>query len=197
MPYAIPQVLRPASAPYSVFADFFSPDECKKIIALSKTYKPQVAEVGSGPAAVVDAKKRVSEIRWVEWVPDHNWFFDKIANAIAQTNAQWFGFHLAGMNEALQLTHYKAKKGKRDAGHYDWHEDNGEGGGFQFRKLSFIIQLSDKYEGGKFRFLHHEVPEQKLGAMICFPSYKTHCVEAVTKGERWSLVGWITGPAFV
>ena len=32
--------------------------------------------------------------------------------------------------------------------------------------------------------------------MAVFPSYSLYEVTPVTKGERYSLVGWITGPQF-
>lgn len=218
MPYALPQAVpRPNSAPYSVFEDFLSPEECDRVIAIANALPLEIGYIGGNQSqGVVDPQKRASDIRWLHWNPDHEWLFSRLSGAIAGTNAKWFGYHLVGMNEALQLTHYKAavpksvledgeghNKGEGlvaavDAvnGHYDWHEDHGEGGDFSLRKLSFVIPLNEGYEGGQFRLLRHDVPEQKKGTMIVFSSFKTHCVMPVTRGERWSLVGWVTGPPF-
>ena len=38
--------------------------------------------------------------------------------------------------------------------------------------------------------------KRKRGFLTAFPSFSLHEVSPVTKGERYSLVGWITGPAF-
>jgi PKHD-type hydroxylase len=195
MPYTINQIVREHQAPYTVFADFFTAEECERIVAMGTTLQPEAANIGGGPNGTIDPSKRISQVRWLNWISEREWLFCKLADAIAATNNKWYGFHLAAMNEPLQLTHYKAEEGKN--GHYTWHEDHGEGGNFLFRKLSLVVPLNDGFEGGRFRMLHHEVPEQKKGTMIVFPSFKTHCVEPVTAGERWSLVGWINGPAFV
>jgi hypothetical protein len=229
MPYSLPLVPRGDSTPYSFFKDFLSPEECDRVIEIAKSLPLEIAYIGGGPAGsgVVDPKKRASDIRWLNWGPDYEWLFSRLAINIAVSNSKWFGFKLVGMNEALQMTHYKSakpaaavpvpKKSKRKSapeplivepqkalvdaieavdGHYDWHEDHAEGGNFSLRKLSFVIPLNDGYEGGEFRLFHHPVAEQAKGTMIVFPSYKTHCVSPVTKGERWSLVGWVTGPPF-
>jgi PKHD-type hydroxylase len=37
---------------------------------------------------------------------------------------------------------------------------------------------------------------KEQGKLIAFPSYTLHEVKPVTKGERYSLVAWITGPQF-
>ena len=34
---------------------------------------------------------------------------------------------------------------------------------------------------------------KELSAIIMFPSYVLHQVTPVTRGERFSLVGWVTG----
>ncbi len=195
--------LRPTSPPelcplgYAVFNDYFSREECGAVIALGVSFGPTIAQVGGGAAGVVDAKKRISDVRWINWHPTNEWLFAKLAVAIAESNRRFFGFHLSGMNEPLQLTHYKGSGRPDKGGHYGWHEDHGPSGDFQFRKLSVVMQLSDTHKGGRFRFLHHDVDEQKVGTLMVFPSFRTHCVEPVTKGERWSLVGWVTGPTFV
>ena len=196
MPYTLPLVPRSESTEYSFFKDFFSPEECDKIIEVAKAMPKENGIVGG--SGVVIPQKRVSDIRWLNWSAEHEWLFGRLAVNIAQTNAKWFGFRLVGMNEALQLTHYQSRESEEGHdGHYTWHEDHSEGGAFSLRKLSFVVPLNDGYEGGKFRLLHTEIPEQGKGSMIVFPSYKTHCVEPVTKGERWSLVGWVTGPSFI
>ena len=69
------------------------------------------------------------------------------------------------------------------------------------RKLSLSIQLTDpkEYEGGEL-YLHEneEGKEMKKGQgdLVLFPSYILHEVKPVTKGERNSLVTWVTGKQF-
>ena len=37
---------------------------------------------------------------------------------------------------------------------------------------------------------------KQIGDLVVFPSYVLHEVTPVTKGERNSLVCWVTGPSF-
>ena len=69
------------------------------------------------------------------------------------------------------------------------------------RKLSFVLQLSDpsEYEGGELKLYNAYEPttiKREKGLIVFFPSYTLHEVTPVTKGERYTLVGWVHGPAF-
>ena len=95
-----------------------------------------------------------------------------------------------------QFTEYD----ESDSGFYTAHVDNGEtlAG---FRKLSFVLQLTDpsKYQGGEL--VLHIGPEpttlpRDRGKLLFFPSYTLHEVKPVTQGIRHSLVGWVAGPRF-
>lgn len=67
------------------------------------------------------------------------------------------------------------------------------------RDLSTVLFLNDDFEGGDFVF-----PELRIrirpepGLLICFPSnrYYLHGVEPVTKGNRYSIVSWMTVKGF-
>lgn len=76
------------------------------------------------------------------------------------------------------------------------------------RKMSVTITLSesDAYEGGDLlldvsdtvhnrkQFLETQNEEfRNQGTIICFPSFRAHCVTPVTKGTRYSLVVWCLG----
>lgn len=195
MPYVLPQPVREHTAPYVFFKDLFSPEECQKIIDLHKQIPPAEAKIGgSSNDGENNPKKRVSELFWIQWSSELNWLFERLAEAVVSSNNKWWGYHLSGLNEALQLTHYKAENN----GHYDWHEDHGDSGDFLHRKLSLVTLLNEEFEGGEF-LLHHfgDLPEMKKGTTIVFPSFKLHKVSPVIKGERWSLVNWVNGPPFV
>ena len=89
---------------------------------------------------------------------------------------------------------------------YDYHQDSGHSKidyEKETRKLSMTVQLSDPetYEGGEFYFYHGtlegiEPPIQKQGSILIFDSRMWHRVAPVTKGVRYSLVSWTSGPSF-
>jgi PKHD-type hydroxylase len=59
------------------------------------------------------------------------------------------------------------------------------------------ILLNEDYEGGNFKFYDNEEDIIKgKGSVLVFPSYLQHCVEKITKGNRYSLVVWFLGPKF-
>ena len=89
---------------------------------------------------------------------------------------------------------------------YDYHQDSGQTKmdyEKETRKISMTVQLSDpdSYEGGEFYFYNgnkeeEEPPIQEQGSIICFDSRMWHRVAPVTKGVRYSLVSWSSGPPF-
>jgi PKHD-type hydroxylase len=114
---------------------------------------------------------------------------------VGEMNERFFGFDLTSFDQGLQLTRYDGT----DEQHYDWHVDRGMGTGQ--RKLAITLQLSDPkdYEGGdlELRFGKDPITVNKDRGMITlFPSYTMRRVTPVTKGTRYSLVAWVSGPPF-
>lgn len=67
------------------------------------------------------------------------------------------------------------------------------------RKLTVLAFLNDDFEGGRFFILSESrkiYPKQDKGTIIVFPSFLMHGVEDVTKGTRYSVVSWMSGPWF-
>ena len=141
-----------------------------------------------------DDKNRNSHVQFLFPNELTNWIFMRMAGVISQMNEQFFKFDLHGMDQGLQFTRYTAP-----TQHYDWHKDSGFN--TAVRKLSVSVQLSDPkdYKGGdlqlKFGRTDLNVPRQR-GLAAFFPSYTLHRVKPVTKGTRYSLVAWVSGPPF-
>ena len=69
------------------------------------------------------------------------------------------------------------------------------------RKLSVSLLLSDPddYDGGDLQFKFGEeeqTAERERGMMTLFLSWSLHRVTPVTRGTRYSLVAWTSGPPF-
>ena len=143
--------------------------------------------------------------------PD-DWLFGKILGAILEFNncKDGYGFQIAGLAEPPNMMRYHApdldKSGK--PGKYDWHVDLGPGPVPSMRKLSYSILLNPgEYEGGEFVSKvgrkdvifedQQKLPEELPGTMILFPSYILHRISEVTKGTRYSMVGWAHGNSFI
>jgi PKHD-type hydroxylase len=157
------------------------------------------AHVGDKDVGLFAPEIRRSELNWLECNNETEWVFKKLAHVVSALNSQFFFFDLTGFGEAIQLTHYDEKY----QGMYGWHVDFGNSTVSPSRKLSLVMQLSDPvdYEGGILELRPHGNDIIKMrkqrGLIVCFPSWTLHQVTPVTKGNRQSLVSWISGPAFI
>jgi len=184
---------------YQTFAymdDVFCDDSINRIIKLGNLYVEEQAKVG-GSVGKVNEDIRICKLAWMSANKHTEWIYSTITDSVNSINDQFFNFNLTKI-ETFQFTKYK----EEDCGFYNKHIDPMIGQYLpENRKLSLVLQLSDpdEYEGGDL-YLHTGkepiIIEKKKGRMIFFPSYTLHEVTPVTKGTRYTLVGWVHGPAF-
>tara|TARA_R110002020_G_scaffold34293_1_gene104436 strand:- start:1112 stop:1699 length:588 start_codon:yes stop_codon:yes gene_type:complete len=179
---------------YAFVPKAFSKEECDFIVQFAKKQGLTEALVSSGKS---DLKIRKSNVSWLIPCKELDSIYKKLTDLVMNLNNQFFNFDLYGFSEAIQFTNYTAPGEK-----YGRHIDRYYGG--LVRKLSMSVQLTDpkKYQGGDFCLYPGEgynnkaVMKKEQGTFIIFPSYILHEVKPVTKGERNSIVAWITGPKF-
>ena len=182
---------------YAYKKNVFTKEECKLIIKTGESYNPKESFVGTNITSTRDTSLRNSRTAWIPFNANHQWIYSRIAEKVLELNEEFFKFDIRGFGEPLQFTHYHHKK----RGHFKSHVDSVKG--IWVRKLSVSVQLSPKtYKGGDLEIITGAHPKDKFkmikdeGALIVFPSYTLHNVSPVTKGERYSLVSWLTGPSF-
>jgi PKHD-type hydroxylase len=175
---------------YAFWNNAFSKEECESIINIAKD-KGLIKGETKGESDVRDCK-----ISWLYSNDDIDWAFRRVTDIVLNLNEKFFKFDLFGLNEGFQFTNYKAPSGK-----YGKHVDRGIN--TPVRKLSISIQLTEpkEYEGGELKLYDGDddeanVMDKAQGTLIMFPSYVLHEVMPVTKGERNSLVTWVTGKQF-
>lgn len=108
-------------------------------------------------------------------------------------------------NEPLQLKKYTTNN------YYKWHKDglcdhNSVWPDGNTRKLSIVLHLSDTedYDGGAFQIFAPckrppeilDIPVRKYSVLV-FPSHVVHQVTPITRGERYILTAFFTGPPLV
>ena len=174
---------------FAFWNDAFSKEECQTIISIAKN-KGLIKGTTKGAVKNV----RDSKISWLYPTDDMDWVFRRVTDIVLNLNERFFKFDLFGLNEGFQFTNYEAPSGK-----YGKHVDRGMN--MPVRKLSISIQLTnpEKYEGGELYLYDDDkgtVMDKTQGTLILFPSYVLHEVMPVTKGERNSLVTWVTGKQF-
>ena len=125
-----------------------------------------------------------------------------LASYVATANVEAKWTYILTESEKVQFSIYGLQS------RYGWHRDTDIklDDGVPIRKVSVSVQLShpDDYEGGDFEiknFFGHQLDNNKKelrnrGTIIVFPSFLEHQVTPVTKGTRYSLVQWYSGPAW-
>ena len=176
---------------FAFWNNAFSKEECQKIINIAKD-----KGLIKGKTKGVTKDVRDSKVSWLYPIDDMEWVFRRVTDIVLNLNERFFKFDLFGINEGFQFTNYEAPSGK-----YGKHVDRSMN--IPVRKLSISIQLTnpEEYEGGELKLYDGDDEEaitmdKTQGTLILFPSYVLHEVMPVTKGERNSLVTWITGKQF-
>jgi len=173
---------------YAFWNNFISKEECQTIVNIAKDKGLTKGET------IAESKARDSEVCWLVSSDNLEWLYRRLTDITLNLNERFFQFDLFGINETLQFTNYKSPSGK-----YGKHIDRGFN--IPVRKLSISVQLTnpDEYEGGELNIYEEDKPitmDKTQGTLIIFPSFVLHEVMPVTKGERNSLVTWVTGKQF-
>ena len=175
---------------YAFWNNAFSKEECQTITNIAK----DKGLVNGTTKAKTDARN--SKISWLYPIDNIDWVFRRVTDITINLNERFFKFDLFGLNEGFQFTNYESPSGK-----YGKHVDRAVN--LCVRKLSISIQLTnpEEYEGGELKLYDGDDDEANImdktqGTLIIFPSYVLHEVMPVTKGERNSLVTWVTGKQF-
>ena len=163
-------------------------------------FDPEKSNQTRGTEWITDKRTRDTQIAPIEPVfPQVN---ELMHHIVKQVINPFYQFEVDS-SEVPQLLCYDV------GGHYQPHID-GEGiwtAPYQTqlwiktvdRDLSMVLYLNNEFEGGDFVFpdLHIRVRPEP-GLLVCFPSnrYYRHGVEPVTKGNRYSMVTWMTVKGF-
>jgi len=180
--------------PYGWAKNIFTPDECEYILNLSKSFDVEDGKVDEQGDVSHDVRR--SKISWIRPTPQTEFIFVKIEDALLRVNDAIFQYTLTEI-EDIQFSEYHSNYQGMYASHVD------DGYDATNRKLSFSILLSDpaSYEGGDLLLYRYSTTRsvnthKEQGMMTVFPSSTVHEVTPVTKGVRYTLVGWAHGPQF-
>lgn len=174
-------------------SDIFSEEEIGKIIFTGKQSGSNLGTVASHNEFVVDSDVRRSKVSWLKPNSFNSWLYEKLTRIICEVNDSNWEYDLRSI-QTLQFGEYHSEY----QGHYRQHLDANLGNNVNTtqRKLSFSVQLShpNDYRGGDLLLNNGaELISKNKGSMTLFPSHTLHEVTPVTKGVRYSLVGWVIG----
>lgn len=183
--------------PYVFFKGIFTPEECQKLIEIGNQQGWKEGKTGGHENKAQDKKIRSSQVAWLDWSPENDWFYQKLSGVVNDIRANWYPFNLVSF-EQVQLTKYEATEN----GHYSWHQDQGDDP-LSTRKLSLVILLTprDQFKGGELEIFSipgedKKVKELEQGTVVAFAGFTQHRVLPITEGTRLSAVVWVHGPPF-
>jgi len=174
---------------FHVLPKVFDKTECDTAISYHEDREHMEALAKTGGESY-----RNTDLFWLNYNhPPYHWLYDRLYDVSMEFNEKHYQFDIEECSD-LQLARYGSNQ------HYDWHTDIGADG-YSRRKLSIAVMMSDpkEFDGGALQFgggkFTHSAPVTQ-GDGVLFPSWIRHRVEPVTRGERWTLVGWWLGPPF-
>ena len=167
-----------------------SDQEVEKFLNYTDTKKPVIGEVFRSGEKVKDTKYRDVEIFYID--EDQSDFYQILSHVALKVN-RYFKYDIDGMERAQIMKYSAPSQG------YNWHIDIGAEGIALKRKIGVSILLNDDYEGGEIMFRSGDKEEgikPPTGNMVAFSSFIPHKVNPITKGDRYVVVAWFTGPPF-
>lgn len=185
--------------PYVWYNRLFSAPEIGELIRLGESKPMGRGLIGNGIANQSIENLDYRCVFTVELTREEApWAFERLRDRIRWTNDEHYRYDLTGLLEKLVFLKYVWEEDH--PGKYDWHQDIG-GGMSSLRKLSTVTQLSPScnYGGCELHLFtngDNALPYKEPGDTVIFPSYTPHCVTPIEYGVRYSLVSWVTGPAF-
>lgn len=179
---------------YFYVPDLYSKEECDLLRQKLSVITEQNIGIIDVPA---ENTVKTSEVHFFK--AGHLEEVDRIRSAIIDVNHNVFRFNCFNFSDedVLYFNVYDSKHQSQ----YSWHNDGVKDQHFDI-KLTALLNLStESYEGGEFNLFlngNYPVPEFKNpGSMIIFPSWIQHCVTPVSKGVRYSMTYFVSGPCFV
>lgn len=152
--------------------------------------EPEPSQVHQGNDNVKNKSIRDADLYFID--PKEEKLY-KILNKIAVSANRYFKYDINGIERAQIVRYTAPSKG------YEYHVDIGPEGTAALRKISMSLLLNDDFEGGEICFRTSESEQctsPKTGEVVMFTSFLPHKIKPVTKGERFAVVAWFSGPPF-
>jgi len=181
--------------PWAFVKDVFTEKQCRDIVDTVMLREPRRPAKISDGTVEIQLGIRSNDVCWMDSSDrEYESVFRRVTDTINSINQQFWDFDLDYI-ESLQFSIYD-KVGDHYIDHMDMQYK-----GVHIRKLGFSIQLSPEwdYDGCDLEIYNgttFQPTARTQGTMIVFPSYALHRVTQLTRGQRYSLVGWVCGPKF-
>lgn len=151
----------------------FTKEECNYILSLAKKWKVSTVTDGQSGYYLNETHRNSEQSRI-----SNEEIEDLIIPKIKKLN-------ITSLSSECDVIKYKV------GSFFGKHKDNNFES-IKHRKQSVVIQLSEEsdYEGGEL-IINNTVANKTIGNTIVFDSGLTHEVTKLTKGTRYSFIGWV------
>ena len=179
---------------YWYVENYYSAKERKKISEYIERNHTDTEKFDAVAKDNNNASKKKANTLLIEWGKIKS-LIGGLESSVHSYNQHNFGYLLSPFNDLSKcfLNIYDSN----NKGAYGWHFDSSRSDIYDV-KLTVLVNLSDKYTGGKFCIFNGEEhviePFNKPGTLLLFKSYINHKVTPVLSGVRKTLTILATGP---
>ncbi len=172
---------------YIFCENFFTPEECQKIISSTKEKRTFTPEELQRDDLGYTYKTRTNGVIYPIF-PENIWYEKKLTNLVQYLNKRYFMCNISDVAN-VQMIEYKQNC------NFEWHIDMLPGRrGTSLISIVCFLSNPEDYEGGRLIWKPLEFginkQEQLKGTLVFFSAAMEHSVETVTKGTRYSLVSF-------
>lgn len=164
--------------------DFLSPEDCRRLIALSEEWGYEAATITTGDGFLLLREVRNN----MRVIVDARVLAERLfARARPFLPPQVDGWHVRGLNERFR--YYRYDVGQTFKPHYDGSYRRHPG---EESRLTFMVYLNDDCEGGETKFYHDdETPRVSIvprrGAALVFVHEQLHEGAPVLRGRKYAV----------
>jgi len=144
------------------------------------------------PKGMRKLRGRTCEVARLPRTKDREWLYERLMATNEAINAEYWRFALNSIEE-VQVLRYRPMQ------RFDWHFDTGTGWPANSPAWS-ICRLPDPIGEVDSRLEASITVKAKRASKApppYFPTYLRHRASSPWVGQRWSLVTWLSGPAWV
>lgn len=157
---------------FSIKENYFSEEECEKIISFSQTNQKVYSE---------NLFPNIEAISYhyfnIDIDNDNKWIFEKLFSFIEQTT----NIRILKPLSQIHLHQYTQKD------KFDVHRDDN----VPTQVFAVGVCLNEKFDGGYFQLFEPDfIIPKKIGTTYLFDTHRKHQITEILDGERWSLIAF-------
>ena len=163
-------------------SNVFSDDMCEKVLRIGDSKKDEWETID------IEKFKDGVSAKFDELIIDEQWIYEQIWPWGAEANNEWWKIPIDGCQDSKLI--------RMESDHFcDFHSKDDPNIKFV---MEILLNNPNEFEGGEFEFTERhaivELPPYEKGSMRIFPAFNEYRITPVSRGVKYSLMNYFTGP---